>query len=248
MISENKNNDPILNEDYPKSEAKVWTRNFIISLLIHLVLIISLLFIYDINQNKAKVNPDFLYVDTRQYEKSQASINQVSDDKNVNEKKNDLTEANEEKEFTKFVSFSDLQKDTTNLDQVYKESTLNISIKYPKGWTYIDQNKNKRLDGVTFWAVDGNYNPPPYLHLEVIDKYLFNEKRYKYKLELKNCDAYYNDPEELAGQITQNFYLKTNTDEDYQLKLIISGMDNFKLFQPKFWAILESFNFGHSLF
>lgn len=248
MFSKNKNTVSTSDKTEKNSDAKIWTRNFVLSLLFHLIMIISLLFIYDVNQNKAKVNPDFLYVDTKQYEKNQGSAEQISDDKIIDQNKNDLAKQNTEKEFAQFVSINELNTDTTNLDQVYNESTLNLSIKYPKGWTYIDQNKNKKLDGVTFWAIDGNYNPPPYLHLEVIDKYLFNEKRYKYRLELKNCDAYYNDPEELAGQITQTFYLKTDSDEDYQIKLIISGVENFKLFQPKFWAILESFKFGHSLF
>lgn len=246
MSSETKNINTSVEESDNISETKIWTRNFILSLLIHIVIIISLLFIYDINQNKAKVNPDFLYVDTKEYENPNASIEKISEDKV--QKENELNQKDKISEDTKFISFSDLKTDTTNLDQVYKESTLNVTIKYPKGWTYIDQNKNKRLDGVTFWAADGNYNPPPYLHLEVIDKYLFNEKRYKYKLELKNCDAYYNDPEEIAGQIAQTFYLKTDSDEDYQIKLIMNGVENFKSFQPKFWAILESFRFGSSLF
>lgn len=248
MVLEDKNISSSTVDTDQKNEVKIWTRNFILSLFIHLILIISLIFIYDVNQKKAKINPDFLYVDTRVYEKPNASIEKVLENKNNNQRSDEPKEDTKKLEVTKYVSFSDLKVDTTNLDQIYKESTLNVSIKYPKGWTYIDQNKNKRLDGVTFWSIDGNFNPPPYLHLEVIDKYLFNKKRYKYRLELKNCDAYYNDPEELAGQISQTFYLKTNSDEDYQLKIIMKGMENFKSFQPKLWAILKSFSFGRSLF
>ncbi len=125
----------------------------------------------------------------------------------------------------KAISFSDIVADSTNLDQVYSEPTLNVSIKYPKGWTFIDQNKKKKLDGVTFWEIDGQYNPPPYIHLEVVDKDMFIEKRYLYKMDLENYKAYYNDPEEMQGYITQIFYIRTEDDEDFRLKLMMKGED-----------------------
>ena len=111
----------------------------------------------------------------------------VDEQKEINEKKkNDVIEE------IQSLSFSDIIADTSNLDQVYSEPTLNVSIKYPKGWTFIDQNKKKKLDGVTFWANDGKYNPPPYIHLEVVDKDMFIEKRFSYKMDLENYKAYYN--------------------------------------------------------
>jgi hypothetical protein len=248
MKLEDRNNKIELAEIESESNGKVWTRNFVLSLLIHIALIISLLFIYDVNQNKAKINPEFLSVETRQYDNTSASLNEKSEKSNLEQQSKNTNEQESKEEITQFVSFSDLKSDTTNLDQVYKESTLNLSIKYPKGWTYIDQNKNKKLDGVTFWSVEGNYNPPPYIHLDVVDKYLFNEKKYKYKTKLSNCIAYYNDPEELSGQVTQVFYLRTDTDEDFVLKLIVNGMQTFNSFQPKFLAILKSFKFKTSFF
>ena len=148
----------------------------------------------------------------------------------------------------KTVSFSDIIADTTNLDQVYTESTLNVSIKYPKGWTFIDQNKKKKLDGVTFWASDGQYKPPPYIHLEVVSNDMFIEKRFSYKMKLEKYQAYYNDPEEMQGYMTQIFYISTGNDEDFRLKLMMKGKTEFYSFQPKFWAILKSFNFGSNFF
>ena len=47
------------------------------------------------------------------------------------------------------------------------------------------KTKRRNLDGVTFWANDGQYNPPPYIHLEVVDKDMFIEKRYSYKMDLE---------------------------------------------------------------
>ena len=66
-----------------------------------------------------------------------------------------------------FYSFSNIKADTSGLDQIYKESTLDVTIKYPAGWTYVDQDIKNKLDGITFWSNLGNYSPPPYVHLEV---------------------------------------------------------------------------------
>jgi len=60
--------------------------------------------------------------------------------------------------------------------------------------------------------------------------------------------AYYNDPEELADQVSQIVYLRTSTDEDFSIKLIIKGSEAFKSFQPRFFAIIKSFKFGASIF
>ncbi|HVO73371.1 MAG TPA: hypothetical protein VMT35_05075 [Ignavibacteriaceae bacterium] len=145
------------------------------------------------------------------------------------------------------VNFNDLSADTTQLMQIYKESSLNVRIKYPPGWTYIDQNVKNKLDGVTFWASAGTYNPPPYIHLEVKEKYLFNLERFKYKIKINDNIAYFNDPEELAGQFSQTIYLRTDSDEDYSLKLIMNGKDSFYSFQPVFFGMLKTFRFGRGL-
>ncbi len=147
-----------------------------------------------------------------------------------------------------FYSFSDNHADTSNLVQYYKESTLNVSIKYPAGWKYIDQNVKNKLDGVTFWTTSGTFNPPPYVHIEVRDKDLFNPKRFKYKYETDNYTLYYNDPEELAGQFNQILYIRTDTNEDYSIKLIMNGEEAFKMFQPVFFGMVKSFKYGSGYF
>ncbi len=235
-----------MNEQESKGETKVWFRNIFLSLSFHLILFIALIFIYKLNQDKARINPGFFYIETKQYEKNPDIINENLSNEKVEKKVQNLSNLKTEDKSTYFVSLSNIKADTTNLDQLYKESSLNLSIKYPKGWTFIDQNRNKKLDGVTFWAADVSYNPPPYIHLEVVDKYLFNEKRYKHKIELHDCVAFYNEPEELSGQVNQSFYLRTDSDEDYIIKLIINGKQNFDSFQPKFLGILKSFSIGQS--
>lgn len=241
------NNTEIETEDI--NNNKTWIRNFSLSVLLHLAIIIALIYFFKLQSETSKVNSNFFTIDIKEYVKQKSEEVKSENEKNVNEQK----EINEEKkddviEEIKSLSFSDIVADTTNLDQVYSESTLNVSIKYPKGWTFIDQNKKKKLDGVTFWASDGRYNPPPYIHLEVLDKDMFIEKRYSYKMDLENYKAYYNDPEEMQGYITQIFYIRTEDDEDFRLKLMMKGEKEFKAFQPRFWAILKSFNFGNSFF
>jgi hypothetical protein len=147
-----------------------------------------------------------------------------------------------------YYNFAGTGTDTTGLVQVYSEKTLNVKIKYPMGWIFVDQDRKNKLDGVTFWANNDIFNPPPYIFLEVKEKYLFNPSRYKYITELKNSSAYYNDPEELEGQVSQVFYIRTSSDEDYSIKLIMNSKDTFIAFQPVFFSMIKSFNFGSSLF
>jgi len=147
-----------------------------------------------------------------------------------------------------YYNFAGAGTDTSALVQVYSEKSLNVKINYPVGWTFVDQDKQKKLDGVTFWANNNIFNPPPYIFLEVQEKYLFNPSRYKYNTKLKNTVAYYNDPEELEGQVSQVFYIRTDTDEDFSIKLIMNGKDTFIAFQPIFFGMIKSFNFGNSFF
>lgn len=147
-----------------------------------------------------------------------------------------------------YHNFDGTGNDTSGLEQVYTENTLNVKIKYPLGWTFVDQDRHNRLDGVTFWASNGVFYPPPYIFLEVKEKYLFNPSRYNFNTKLENSTAYYNDPEELEGQVSQVFYIRTDTDEDYSIKLIMNGKETFIAFQPVFFAMIKSFNFGKSIF
>jgi hypothetical protein len=147
-----------------------------------------------------------------------------------------------------YYSFEKIEYDTSDINQVYRETTLNVSIRYPNGWTFLDQNVKNKLDGVTFWSVQGNYETPPYVHLEVQDKYIFNPSRLEHKLEHKGNIYYYNDPEEMEGYFTQIIYIRTDSDEDYSLKLLVKGKEIFQSFQPVFFSMAKSFSFGKSFF
>lgn len=138
--------------------------------------------------------------------------------------------------------------DTSSLAQMYAENTLQVKMKFPAGWTYIDQNVKKKLDGVTFYADPRISSPPPYVHLEVVDKFYFNPTRYKYHANTSKCSYFFNDPEELEGTYSQSIYIKTEQKEDFEIKVMIKGKDAFYRFLPSFWGIVQSFDFGSSIF
>ena len=226
------------------NERKLWFRNYFLSVLFHLLLIAVFILLYSWNNNQSKINSIMFSVDTKEYVVEKSSIEEEPADQPSDQN----SQTPEVGEAIETVSFTNLLADTTNLDQLYTETSLNVKIKYPKGWAFIDQNKNKKLEGVTFWVNDGTIIPPPYLHLEVINKDMFIEKRYKYKTDFEKYIAYYNDPEELQDYLTRVIYIRTEDNQDFQLKLMIKGKKEYESFEPKFWAILKSFDFGKNLF
>ncbi|MHC1739260.1 MAG: hypothetical protein AB9882_14740 [Ignavibacteriaceae bacterium] len=138
--------------------------------------------------------------------------------------------------------------DTMGLKQLYSEGTLNVRIKYPIGWTYIDQNVKSRLDGVTFLGIQSGGKEPPYVHLEVREKYLFNESRFKQREEIKNAELFFNEPEEMEGDVTQIVYIRTKEEYDYSIKLTVKGYENFLGYRPVFFGMIKSFQFGSRWF
>jgi hypothetical protein len=231
------------------------------SVLFHFTILVLVLILLNISDDRSRINPRFVQVTTQDFNPN--NINQGSkevhppktilpkedkvkkDDKPDNDKKSEPVKETTE---SAFYSLTNTDADTSSLDQVYNEPTLNVTMKYPAGWTYIDQDVNKKLDGVTFWSTIGNYSPPPYINLEVKDKDLFDANRYKYKIRTWGYTILYNDPEEMENQVSQIFYIRTNSGEDFSLKLIMKGKEEFKSFQPIFFGMLKSFKFGRGLF
>ena len=230
------------------------------SALVHFAILIIVLILLNISGDKPRINPRFVQVTTQNFNANnnidgnpaQPPKAILSEDDRIrnNEKREDDKKSEPFKEIPEsaFCSLANTDADTTSLDQVYNEPTLNVSMKYPAGWTYIDQNVNKKLDGVTFWSTIGNYSPPPYINLEVKDKDLFDANRDKYNIKTGRYTIFYNDPEEMENQVSQIFYIRTNSDEDFSLKLIMKGEEKFKSFQPVFFGMLKSFKFGKGLF
>jgi len=228
------------------------------SALFHVTMLVLVLILLNISGDKSRINPRFVQVITQDFDAGSKVTRSVQPPRTIpssEEAKEDDTPDYDKKlkavkEIPKsaFYSFANTTVDTTSLDQVYNDPTLNVTIKYPAGWTYMDQDVNKKLDGVTFWSTIGNYSPPPYINLEVRDKDLFDASRYKYNIKTWGYTIYFNDPEEMEGQVSQVFYIRTNSGEDYSLKLIMKGKEEFKSFQPVFFGMLKSFKFGNGLF
>lgn len=224
--------------------------SFLSSIILHLMFLV-LIFIAGLSSSQIpKINRQVFILES----------NQINNNSNLQSEKENLAEHKIPQKFQEEIknqpfdnnvmTFNpdDIIADTTDLEQIYSENTLNVSIKYPKGWTYIDQTNKNKLDGVTFWSIEGIYNPPPYIHLEVVEKYLFSSNRYKYKVKQQNCEWYFNEPEKLENYISQEIYIRTEDDEDFLIKLIMVGEEQFYQFQPKFFAIVKSFDFGKNFF
>lgn len=228
--------------DDKKTATLKWLRTSLVSIVIHAIGFIFITFLAKLSVQNAMVNPKFYTVEFIEY----TTNTEIVEEEVVNKNEPEVFETTEEAGASQQFSLRDIDADTTNLDQLYKENTLNVSIKYPKGWTFVDQNVKNKLDGVTFWASDGLYNPPPYIHLEVRDKYYFNEQKYLYQIEFDDYIAYYNDPEIIENYYIQNVYLRTETSQDFNIKLMIVGKEAFISFQPKFFGMIKTFNFSSS--
>jgi hypothetical protein len=220
--------------------------SFLFSVFIHSGVFILAGYLLSRQLNKLVVNT--IYVEFLNKEENSFSKSEIINDKKEETKPSEEIKPVQKKAGAYFYNFTETNYDTSSLMQVYKESTLNVSLRYPNGWTYLDQDVKNKLDGVTFWAVDKNYEIPPYVHLDVCDKTIFNSSRFKYKFSSNGSDYYYNDPEELEGHFTQVIYIRTNADEDYSIKLIVKGKEAFRSFQPVFFNMAKSFNFGKSFF
>lgn len=224
--------------------------SLISSLLLHIIFF-ALIIISEISSNQIpKENRQIITLESIQIDKepkTETEREKMIEESEFKESKTQSDEKISEGNLI-LVNPKDLVADTTDLDQIYSEKTLDLSIKYPKGWTYIDQTKKNKLDGVTFWSVEGIYNPPPYIHLEVVEKYLFNPARYKYKVKQFDCEWYFNDPVNLEGQISQEIYIRTDNNEDFLVKLIMKGEEQFRAFQSKFFAIVKSLEFNREIF
>lgn len=227
-----------------KNDYSKWYKSGSVSVLIHILgfFLIAALAKFSFKGNL--INPVFYSIDfnERSITDNFVNKNELNDEENTEAENTERVTPNEQ------FFFTDIIADTTSLEQIYRENSLNVSIKFPKGWTFIDQNIKNRLDGVTFWALDGMYNPPPYIHLEVKEKYYFIENKYNYKLELNDGTAYYNEPEIIEGYVTQVVYIRTESDKDFSIKLMMFDENAFKSFQPRFFGMIKTFNFGKTFF
>lgn len=218
------------------------------SLLFHVLIFLIAYYFANFQIKKAYTEAGYVNVYTIKTDNQTLNLEKKLKPTTDATKETDNNRTKQPNDYSISTGFFDNNADTTTLQQIYNESSLNVFIKYPLGWTFIDQNVDDKLDGVTFWANNLNINPPPYVHLEVCEKELFNPQKYKHNLKLHDAVVYFNNPENLANYYSQSFYFRTETSEDFNLKLTIKGEDAFKSFQPTFYGMLKSFRFGRTFF
>ncbi len=242
-----------MNFEYLNNKNKKLYLSLALSALTHVFIFLFLAFLLGIKIKKPIVNPIYLNFSNvteyplDEYETTKSEPEDSKKLKQTNENTKELVEPIKQIPLN-YHLFSDLDADTSDLQQVYYETTLDMTIKYPAGWTFIDQNVKNKLDGVTFWLLNSEIKPPPYVHLEVLDKYLFNPARFNDSLKISDFWIYYAEPKELEGQITQVLYIRTDIDEDFSLKIMVNNWENYRNFQPKLLGMLKTFDFKRSLF
>jgi len=160
--------------------------------MLHTMFLYAAMFFINLRFEKAKVNHGFVEMKLLKTESTQSEISEEPEKKTEQpEEDNSQIDKEEKSTAANYINFTDINADTTSLEQLYTEPTLSVKIKYPAGWTFVDQNNKNKLDGVTFWSLTNEFDPPPYIHLEVKEKYLFSKSRYSYKKEFNNFTAYY---------------------------------------------------------
>ncbi len=221
-----------------------------ISLCVHFLIVITSVLFFKENFTSTVKGDIYLQISSDQIKNNIYEENvpvpideKITSPNEISDSPEEPTPIKETESTSKLPSFIG-EADTSSLRQIYAERTLNVRVRFPLGWTFIDQNRKNKLDGVTFLGLGGSEKSPPIVHLEVREKYLFNSSRYKYSFKLDDCIAYYNDPEEMQGYVTQSFYLVTENSEDYSLKLTVKGKESFNSQQPVLFAMLKSFKFG----
>ncbi len=224
---------------------------FFLSLLFHffILIIISRIQYWTLNDYDYKSN--YLSINIKDYLQSEFEDKNLVKNEEViknfpldDSKKDDVSNLNS------FFMYDSLIQavDSTQLDSIYRDDSRGIYIKFPLGWTFLDQKVDTKFDGVTFWPNNISSENAPYVHLEVAEKELFTERRYQFKVEHSDFTWYYNSPEVLDEFVDFEIYIKTQKDVDYKIKLIINGEANFKSFHPKFLAMLKSLRFKDEFF
>jgi len=242
-----------MNLEYLDNKNKKLYMSLALSALTHVFIFLLLAFLLGIKINKPIVNRIYLNFSNvseylrDEYETTKSEPDDSKKLKQTDENAKELVEPMKQLPLN-YHLFSELDADTSDLQQVYYETTLDVTIKYPAGWTYIDQNVKNKLDGVTFWVLNSEIKPPPYVHLEVLDKYWFNPAIFNDSLKISDFLVYYSEPKEMEGQITQVLYIRTDIDEDFSLKIMVNNWENYRNFQPKLLGMLKTFDFKRSLF
>jgi hypothetical protein len=215
----------------------------LLSVFFHLLIMIIALLIHYLIAKEDYPRTEYMSLNLENYVDKDLNdkypIEQKSELKENNFKKNlsdNLISANSVLLFDSLIQVID----STDLDSIYNEDSRGVSIKFPAGWTFLDQRVNSKFDGVTFWPPNQSSDNIPYIHLEVVEKELFSISRYEFSSKQSDFIWYFNSPEIIDDFVHFEIYIQTQKDVDYKIKLIVKGLTNFEGFYPKFLAMLRS--------
>ncbi|MCR4418204.1 MAG: hypothetical protein NUV92_10745 [Ignavibacteria bacterium] len=147
------------------------------------------------------------------------------------------------------IFFAGIEIDTTDIINRYEENTLNVSILFPDRWIFFDNRVKEIIDGVIFIpGENSNYDKRLSVLIQVnTNKNLFNPSLYDSSFTYNRAQYYISKPQKTHEQVTQVVYIRTGAFKaDFVIKLTSPNENEFKKFQPVFFAMVRSFNAGYS--
>ncbi|MFN4111380.1 MAG: hypothetical protein ACK4G1_03840 [Ignavibacteria bacterium] len=216
-------------------------KSFYYSLIVHLVcaIIIQLLLGIDFSESTRirikKIKQFAVELKELEQSKPQVTIEGLS--------KKDTTTNKLEK-----VIFAGIEIDTTTIINRYEENTLNVSILFPVGWIYFDNQVKNIIDGIIFIpGENSNYDRRLSVLIQVnTQKNLFNSRLYDSSFTFNRLEYYISNPQKIYEQVTQTVYVRTGSFKaDFIIKLTSPNEIEFKKFQPTFFAMVRSFSAGY---
>jgi len=211
------------------------------SLIVHLVcvIIIQLLLGIDFSESARirikKIKQFAVELKELEESKPQVTIEGLS--------KRDTTTSKLEK-----VIFAGIEIDTTSIINRYEENTLNVSILFPVGWIYFDNQVKNIIDGIIFIpGENSNYDRRLSVLIQVnTQKNLFNPGLYDSSFTFNRVEYYISKPQKIFEQVTQTVYVRTGSFKaDFIIKLTSPNEIEFKKFQSTFFAMVRSFSAGY---
>ncbi len=233
-----------------------------VSISVHIVLIAIVGFVFnELRSHTYSLYPDnYIELTTKVIENDNVNIIEKTDEtKTVKLKKKKKSRRNTGplKDKSKlirynagyYVSFNDFNMETSSLEQYYSDPTNNITLRYPTGWTFLDNYVQGKLKGVTFWDISAHSSPPPFVHLKIVDKQNFKPNRFLYSKVFVKFTAYFNDPKISNNKIEQKIYLRTDTGCRYDIiiDLVVKDGKEFKDLQPKFFGMIGTLKVGEHI-
>jgi hypothetical protein len=216
-------------------------RSFYYSLIVHLVFVILIQFFLGINFNSQ------VKIRIKKIKQFAVELKEIKEPEPKIALKGyagkDTLQTKPEK-----LIFAGIEIDTTEIVNRYEENTLNVSILFPIGWIYFDNQVNNIIDGIIFMpGEESSYDRRLSVLIQVnTNKNLFNPRLYDSSFTYNGMTFYVSKPQITFQQVTQSIYVRTGTFKaDFLIKCTSPNEVEFRKFQPVFFAMVRSFSAGY---